>query len=189
MIAVTAGLDHALVGLSVSYGRRFSGRDLFGFVEAGQSSALLLSGNYRVSTGVHYWPRLTPWLVTRVTGRLAFSSASNEAGRYGGLGYGASLTPFVELKRFGLGVHADLQHYLLSHIRHSERSRQDLYADARDGWYATSALTLRLGGVVSHTLGPGAATEVALNAGYQTSGRYDRLLPNLYLLLTVNYYF
>ena len=187
--SVEAGLDHALVGLSVGYGHVLIPRRLFAFVRARQSSALLLSGNHQLSAGVLYWWRPGRRLSVRVAGAGTYTRAKNEAGRMVSLGYRLALTPTIKLGRWSAGVHAAWQQHPLTHIRHSDASRRWLHAGAIDGWYGAAAQTLRAGGIISYHAFPKRRTEIALNAGYQSSGRYDRLLPNLYVLLSTTHYF
>jgi hypothetical protein len=71
-----------------------------------------------------------------------------------------------------------------SHLRHTDRYREKVYDDVKDGWYRTPAVVGRFGGRVG-----GIAfgrVEMLLRGGYEQHGKYNKLVPRFYAIFSTN---
>lgn len=155
-------------------------------LEATQGSALLGSDNYALGTTVAKWWGLGRKLFVRSGAAITFTSADNLAARARSLGVTVGAAPVYRAGRYAIGVDLSYTAHLATHLRHSAHARKYLYDNAVDGWYGFTARNIRLGGLLTRSFGSRHERELTLSGGYQTTGRFDRLLPRVYLNIDFN---
>jgi len=187
IIEAGGGFDHSLIALHLGYAYYQSRYRSAVFTRFTQSSALLGSGNFSSRLGVMYWLPLHERWALQAKLALIYAESANPAGRYNALGYQLDLSPRFLTKRGGFGLDFSVNPFFLTHIEHSDYWKEYLYEDAQDGWYRNTVRTFRMGASVSRYINRAKSLEAALQGGYQTNGRYDRLVPGLYFNLYLNY--
>jgi hypothetical protein len=110
--------------------------------------------------------------VLKVSSNRVFTGAS--------FGVGATLLVGYEGPRWGLSAEAGYEQTLTTYIRHSDLYRQVSHADARDGWYAFSGSTARVGLRAGVRLG---SVEISARGGIDATGQFHSILPPYYATL------
>ncbi|UZR96769.1 hypothetical protein [Chondrinema litorale] len=187
IIQTGGGFDHSLIALHLGYSRYLSKFRSAVFTEFTQSSALLGTGNHRTRLGVIHWLPLHQHWALQGKIALVYTQSDNVAGKYKALGYQLDLTLLYLTKKGSLGFDVSYNPFFATHIIHSDYWKEYLYEDAKDGWYSTTVRTFRIGGVVSRYLNKVQSLEASLKAGYQTNGKYDKLVPGIYFNFHLNY--
>ncbi len=186
LLTANLGFDYNIVAANLSYGRYFANLKTAPFAEITQNTALLGLENFRLQTGIKSWLGSGERFVLNSSLALTWVKSTNEAGVYNGLGATVEVLPGVRLGRWALGAHLYLNPIVATHIEHSDSFRDTFYKDAKDGWYKSTATNLRAGAFLSWFANDANALEINLKSGYQTSGEFDGLIPNLYFLIGLN---
>lgn len=97
------------------------------------------------------------------------------------LGVGATLRFGYESERWGLQAEAAYEQMLCTYIHHTDLYRQVSFAGARDGWYAFTGSTARVGLRAGVRVG---ALELTARGGIDATGRFNALLPPYYATLS-----
>ena len=75
---------------------------------------------------------------------------------------------------------------IITHITHSDWYRQNIYPDAKDGWYLDAGGTYHYGVTSGVAIG---RTELALRAGWRQTEDFNDVLPPIYASLGVGFRF
>ncbi len=121
----------------------------------------------------------------KLAGRLGFASLGtrNDGARLTSLVADVGLRGGYFAERWLFALAFDVEWVMSTHVRHSQEYRQTRYADARDGWYASTGGNLVYGIVFGHSVGP---VDLILRAGQGRDIRgVSQLLP-FYATLGVN---
>jgi hypothetical protein len=180
------GFDNNLIGLNLGYAYYQSKYKSSAFTDFTQGSSLIGSGDFRTQLGLQTWQGSFKNFTLKNSIALVYTRSVNKAGNYSGLGISVVSNPGFRFAWFGFG--ADLQYspFLATYIRHSAYYRQYYYEEVRDGWYRSTAQNLRAGLYMAAQLGKKRAFELNLKGGYQSNGKYDKLIPNIYAIAGVN---
>ncbi len=112
--------------------------------------------------------------------------ASNEVFTATGIGAGATMLLGYEGAHWGLSGEGGYEQIFATYLSHSDRYRNTLYANAKDGWYAISGSTATVGLRGGVRFG---AVELALRAGLKATGQLHALNPPFYFTLGGAYAF
>jgi hypothetical protein len=132
------------------------------------------------------WTGLEGRLLIKSSLAFVLSRSINKAGNYNGLGLNLNLNLGYVLNRSGIGIDIQYNPFLSTHIKHSEYWREYYYANAKDGWYSSTANNLRIGAFHCQKLDNQKTWEINLRGGYQTSGKFDHLIPGFYFIIGIN---
>ena len=187
-LGLAIGFDHNILALRLGYGRFLPAAGVAFGIEAAQGTSLLGSANFSTRATVTKWWPVSPQFYLYTLAGVTFTSAENVAATLRSLGYTLEFAPAYRRKKMALGLQVALTSHFATRVVHSDYARKFLFAEAEDGWYRSTGHVLRVGGLVTHALGRENRSELTLYGGYQTSGRYDRLLPKLYFNLQFSQY-
>lgn len=186
LLSANLGFDYNIVAVNLSYARYFPNLKTAPFVEITQNTALLGLENFRLQTGIKSWLGSGERFILNSSLAFTWVKSTNEAGIYDGLGTTVEVLPGIRLGRWALGAHLYFNPIVATHIEHSDAFRENFYLNAKDGWYQFTAANLRAGAFVSFLPNQDTPLEITLKGGYQTSGEFDGLIPNLYFLIGLN---
>jgi hypothetical protein len=116
-------------------------------------------------------------LVRRATNEL-FSAAA--------IGVGVTILIGYEGQRWGLSAEGGYEQIFAAYLHHSDLYRDTFYADVKDGWYALSGSTIRLGLRGGVRFG---SIEIAAKAGVNATGQLNAATPPFYATLGGAYAF
>lgn len=185
--SVNVGLDYNIIALSLSYGHYLPALQSAPFLELTQNTALLGLDNFRLQTGLKTWKGTRGRFIQSSSLALNWVKSTNAAGVYHGLGLTLELCPGIRIGRFGLGANLYANPFMRTHIKHSNDYRETYYQAVRDGWYSNTTNNLRVGLFTSCLLNERRNMELTLKGGYQSSGDFDQLIPNLYCVIGINH--
>jgi len=66
---------------------------------------------------------------------------------------------------------------IITHLTHSDWYRENIYRDAKDGWYLDAGGTYHYGVVSSVAIG---RTEIGVRAGWQRTEDFNDMVPPIY---------
>lgn len=124
--------------------------------------------------------------------RLAFlygpvvKSTANRLFSAVGLGLGATMLAGYEGPRWGLSLEVGYEHFITTHMHHTDTYRDVVFADAKDGWYAFSGGTSRLGLRGGGRIGP---VEIFARGGVDATAQLSAHTPPYYAALGSSYAF
>lgn len=184
IISVSVGLDHSL-SYNLSYGYKLNSR-----------IPVVLSSIVSIPSG----EKLFDDFKIKMGGQICFFNKSNFLGSLTVFGiYRKYQTDFVRIQNFGSDFKATLGYYkskwftavdigfdkaIVSHFKHTQKYRDEVYVDIRDGWYGPSVggnfyfglqgginfkkneLTLGLGKLVSQDFITPPTIPIYFNLGY-----------------------
>jgi hypothetical protein len=143
-------------------------------------------GDFGVDGGVRASPfAWRDFRVSLIAGPV-LRHATNELFTATGIGAEATVLIGIESAHWGLSGECGYEQILATYLSHSDRYRSTIYADAKDGWYATSGSTARGGLRGGFRVG---RVEVALRAGLNATGQLHALNPPFYFTLGGAYAF
>ena len=189
IVQIGTGFDHSLLALHLGYARYIDKYRSAARVELNQSSALLGTKNFSSKLGLIHWLPIHKNFSVQGKLLMVYAQSDNRAGKYRAWGYELNIGPMWVFRKGSIGIEANYNPFFATHIRHSDYWKEYLYEDVSDGWYGTTAKTWRLGASVSHYLNRKKSLEASVKGGYQTNGKYDKLVPGLYFNIHLNYRF
>ena len=189
VIQIGTGFDHSLLALHLRYARYTNKYRSVALIEFNQSSALLGTENFSSKLGLVHWLPIHKNFSVQGKLLMVHAQSDNRAGKYRAWGYELSVSPMWVFEKGSVGIEVNYNPFFATHIRHSDYWKEYLYEDASDGWYGTTAKTWRLGASVSYYLNQQKSLEASVKGGYQTNGKYDKLVPGLYVNIHLNYRF
>jgi hypothetical protein len=91
-------------------------------------------------------------------------------------------------KKWYAGVEVNYNQIISTNIKHTDKYKDNVYADVVDGWYKSTASNLKLGVALGTRFNK---FDVYLHGGISKTGQFKNYLfvPNYYALLGVNYRF
>jgi hypothetical protein len=185
-IAVATGLDNNLLAVQISYAYHLKDNRSSVFASFIQGSSQLGSGNFRSELGVKTWLGSYEKFVLQSNLGVVYTKGVNKVGTYDGIGINLSIMPSLQFGNFGVGLSAEYNPYIATHIKHTDYYKQSFYADVKDGWYGSTATNIRLGVVLNLLFSEKSQIEANLKVGYQKNGVYDTFLPNAYAVIGFN---
>ena len=179
----TFGLDPAFVS-TVGVGQVVSvfGRDVQLTGDAGVAAAKLDASDFRVRLGAQ--GSVLRWRSVQVTGSATFITRGTENAVYRGLNFGADLgaTAGVYRHRWFAAGEVGKDKAIVTHIAHTTWYRNNVYRDAKDGWYVDAGGTVRYGVTTGIAIG---RTELAARAGWQRTEHWGKLASPMYASMGV----
>ena len=124
----------------------------------------------------------------RLVGSAAFITRGTENSIYRALNFGADVTGALGVyrRRWFVAGEFGRDKAINTHITHSDWYRENVYPDAKDGWYLDAGVTYHYGVASGVAIG---RTELALRAGWQRTEDFNDLLPPIYASLGVGFRF
>ncbi len=92
--------------------------------------------------------------------------------------------PSFFFDKWSIGAEITWDQQWSTHIRHTDKYRELVYSEAKDGWYGVSAFTVRYGIRASVLLRK--RVEILLRGGYEQDGKWDYRTPPFYAVLAAN---
>lgn len=113
---------------------------------------------------------------------LVLRTLANEAQTMRGVGSAARATVGYLGPKAAIGAALSFDSAWTTHIRHEDAYREQVFAEAADGWYRSSATNLRAGLSATYRLG---ALDLAFDAGAARTGALNPslLVPGVYATL------
>jgi len=181
------GLDPALVG-TVGYGRVatvFGHRFQFS-TDLGLATAQLDTRDFRARLGVE--TSILHAGSVHLTGSATFITRGTENSIYRGLNFGSDFTGSLGLYRHGWFAAGELgfDKAIITHITHSAWYRQNVYPDAKDGWYLDAGGTWHYGAKAGVALG---RMELSGRFGWRRSQGWNAVTPPVYVGVGVGFGF
>jgi hypothetical protein len=98
-----------------------------------------------------------------------------------------SFTGFVKTK-WTTGLEFNYNQIFSTYIKHYDKYLDNVFIDAKDGWYKNTAANIKIGFLVNRRFNK---YDVYLKAGYATTGQFNSYLfvPSIYANIGVNYRF
>lgn len=186
IINLNIGFDYNIISTNIGYDYYFKKYKTSAFIDFTQGSALLGTSNFRTQIGLKTWKGTFNKFNLRNSLAFVHSHSSNKAGNYDGLGLNLITNAGFTFNRFGLGLDLQYNPFFATHIKHSDYWRTYFYSNAKDGWYSLTSNNLRMGLYLSELFGKHKTTELNLKGGYQSSGQFDKLIPNIYFIIGIN---
>jgi hypothetical protein len=182
---VTTALDPAVI-TSIGYGRVTT---LFGAtmrlgVEAGVVAGDADLRDYRVRLGVDV--QLLQRGALRAGANVAFMTRGTSNRVFRAVNFGSDMGVTAGVYRPGWFVAGEVgfDKAIITHLTHTQASRDRYYPDAKDGWYLNNGGTARLGIMTGRSLG---GAELVLRAGILRTQGGDALPVPGYLTLGVGF--
>jgi hypothetical protein len=185
-IAVATGLDNNLLALQVSYAYHLKDYRSSVFANFIQGSSQLGSGNFKSELGIKTWLGSYEKFVLQSNLGVVYTRGVNKAGTYDGISLNLGIMPSLQFGNFGVGLSAEYNPYIATYIENSDYYKQSFYANAKDGWYSSTATNIRVGVVLNLLFSEKSQIEANLKVGYQKNGVYDTFLPNFYGVIGFN---
>lgn len=186
IINFNTGYDYNILSINLGYDYFFSKLKTSAFINFTQGSSLLGTSNIRTEIGLKTWQGTFKKFNIRNSLAFVHTHSTNKAGNYDGLGLNLITNVGFTFNRFGIGLDLQYNPFFATHIKHSDYWKTYFYSDAKDGWYSLTSNNLRMGLYMSELLGKQKKTELNLKGGYQSSGQYDKLIPNIYFIIGLN---
>lgn len=186
LVSLDFGYDHNLVSLNFGYSFFAAQYRSAIFADFTQGTALLGTGNFRTQAGLKTWFDLGKALKVRTLLALVYTQSRSKTGAIDGLGFNLQLNPGITWPRGGIGADLQYNRFLATHFVHSDFWRQYYYKEVKDGWYRSTSANLRTGIYLSSWLGRRQSVELHLRGGYQTNGKFDKLIPKFYGIIGLN---
>jgi hypothetical protein len=89
-------------------------------------------------------------------------------------------------QKWNLGLEANYNQIFSTHIKHTEKYKELVYADVVDGWYKNTASNVRIGILANRTIN---RFDIYVNCGISKTGKFNDYLfvPTMYALVGVTY--
>ena len=179
----TFGLDPAFV-TSIGYGRSvpIMGHYFQLTGDVGAVTATLDTRDFRTRLGAQ--TSLVRWRSVNLTGSATFITRGTENSVYRGFDFGADIsgTLGVYRQKWFASTEFGFDKAVITHIKHTDWYRTNVYPDAKDGWY------LDTGGTYHYGLAGGIALgrmELVGRSGFLRTENYKDMLPPMYASLGV----
>lgn len=186
-VYTTFGLDPSLV-TTVGYGRVIPvfghGFQLTG--DAGVAAASMDTRDFRARIGAQ--TSLVHWRSVHAVGSATFITRGTQNMIYRGFNFGADATGALGVYRprwFAAGEFG-FDKAIITHISHTDWYRDNVYADAKNGWYLTGGGTYHYGVSSGYTLGK---AELVGHVGWRRTERWKELTPPMYARVGVGFGF
>lgn len=186
-VYTTFGLDPALVS-TVGYGRVVPvfGRDFVLTADVGVVTAHMDTRDFRARVGTQ--ASVVRWRSVHLAGSATFITRGTENTVYSALGFGADLAGALGVYRprwFAAGEFG-FDKAIITHVTNSDWYRQNVYPDAKDGWYLDAGGTYHYGVSAGYSMG---STELTARAGWRRTERWADLSPGMYATLGIGFGF
>ena len=185
-IYLNLGYDFNIASIKLGYARYLEKYRTSAFIDFGQGSSLIGSGNFSIRSGLRTWQGSAGTFDLNTSLAGIYTRSSNRTATYNGLGLDINVRPGLRTGRTGIGLDLQYTTYFSTHIRHTNYWREFFFEDVKDGWYALRINNRRLGAYMTRLIGKNQRWEINLRGGYQTSGQFDKLLPGIYLITGTN---
>lgn len=177
-VYATFGLDPAFVA-TTGYGRtlRLYGHDFQLTADIGLATDQLDTRDFRARVGTQ--TSLLRWRSLHVTGSATFIARGTQNQIYRGFDFGADFTGTLGVYRRGWFVAGEIgkDKAIITHVVNSAWYRQNIYPDAKDGWYLDAGGTVHYGLAAGLALGP---MEMVVRAGWLRTETWDQMSPPVY---------
>ncbi len=177
-IYMTVGLDPAIIS-TVGYARVVPvlGHDFQLAADVGLVTARLDTHDFRARVEVQ--SPVVGWRSLQLSGSAAFITRGTENLVYRGLDFGADLTGTLGVYRRGWFAAAQFgkDKDIVTHITHTKWYRDNVYQDAKDGWYLDCGGTFHYGLIAGVTVG---GTELVGRAGFRQTEDWNPITPPFY---------
>lgn len=164
-----AGADPALIA-TLGYARvvPFFDRELQLGIEGGVVGGTTDAGDFRARLGAQ--ARLLRWRDLNVTANLAFVTRGTKNQVYRAINLGADLSSTVGVHRRGWFAAGEVgfDKAIVTRLTHTDWYRENVYPEAKNGWYVATGGTWRFGVVSGVAVG---RTELVLRAGIPRTER------------------
>ncbi len=189
-IGLATGLDYSVVPVILNYERGISlfnykypvvlGVDLtvplFGFdlndvrIRITSETTILRKRNFEIRGGID----------------PLFVNLKMETETMSSLGADFHLFTGFTNEKWNTGLEVSYNQVFSTYIKHTEKYKENVYADVVDGWYKNTASNFRLGVLVNRSF---KQMDVYLNGGISRTGNFNAYLfvPTMYALIGVNY--
>jgi hypothetical protein len=177
----TFGLDPAMVAtVGLSQGTPVVGQPVTTHVELGVAAARLDLKDFRGALGAQ--ASFYQWKSVHLTGSFSLIARGTTNSVYEGFDFGAEAAMGVGVYRPRWFVAGEFgkDKAVMTHVRHTQWYRKNVYPDARDGWYLPSGGRLRYGVSGARSFG---RFEAMLRMGVQRTEGWKSLQPPAYALL------
>lgn len=162
-VCLRTGAEHGFVaGLGYARTVRLLGRSLLVDADVTVPWAGLDASDHRVRVGIVV--PVVSWGRWTLAGALAptLRGTKNDLGRMTSLGVDASATAGYYARRWFVAGELGFDYALTTRVSHSDEYRNNVYPDARDGWYVNPGGIFRGGGLAGASAG---RYDVVLRAG------------------------
>ena len=177
-VYMTIGLDPAIV-TSIGYARvvPIAGHAFQIATDVGMAGTEFDTRDFRAR--IAFESSLVSWRSVHLSGSAAFLTRGTDNSVYRGLNFGADFTGSLGVYREQgfAAVQFGKDKAIITHVTHTDWYRDQVYDDARDGWYLDAGGAFHYGLTGGITLGP---AELVGRAGFLRSEKFDRLTPPVY---------
>lgn len=182
-VYTTFGLDPAFVG-SLGYGRvvPVQGHNVLLTGDLGVVTASMDARDFRARVGAQ--GSLLQWRSVHLTGSATVIARGTENSVYKGFNWGADVTGGVGVYRpawFAAGEFGR-DKSIITHVTHSDWYRENIYPEAKDGWYLDAGGTYHYGVSSGVSLG---RTELVGRAGWVRTEKGNDVMVPMYVSVGV----
>ena len=191
-VGLATGIDYAIAPLQLNYKRGFTAFNykfpvilgaevsipMFAFdlndisIKITSETTILRKGNFEIRGGMN----------------AVFVNAKLETETMSSLGADFHVFTGLTSKKWTAGFTFNYNQVFSTYIKHSDKYKDNVFADVVDGWYKNTAANIRIGLLLNRTFGK---IDVHIKAGASLTAKFNEYLfvPPLYGLLGVSYRF
>ncbi len=188
-IGVATGLDYSILPIQLTYQRGVTLRNLKYPVMLGVDVTVplfdldLLDSRIRLTSETTILRKRN----FEIRGGIdpVFVNVKMETERMASIGADAHFFMGLVSEKWNFGLEGNYNQIFSTHIVHTDKYKENVYAAAVDGWYKNTASNWRAGILANRTLG---RVDVFFHGGLSTTGKFNAYLfvPTMYMLVGVN---
>lgn len=191
-VGIATGLDYSIMPLQLSYNRGFDiGKYKYPFAAGADVTIPVFSFDLndiriRITTAMTFLRKRN----FEIRGGIdpVFVNLKMETERMSSLGADFHVFTGFTNDKWNTGAEFLYNKMFSTHIKHTDKYRENVFSGAVDGWYKNTAANIRIGIIVNRSINN---FDVYIKAGSSTTGKFNGYLfvPSMYMNIGVKYRF